>query len=343
MKASVHSGTCARVNAARLLVALAILSGCNAAAPTSPGTSVAQPSASGSPTASVAPTPAMTGLTGHIVFTRAGKFYGDETVFVANIDGTDEMRLTEYGGGGGPWALPDGSRITFSIFPPGGRVTGVVSRLDGSQRVVLPLPPGTLNVGSGPISPDGALLVREAFDDAHPETSGIYVSSTTGADLRRVTQEHFIAGDFSPDGRQLVLFLGPDGSPPPAGALWTVNLDGSGLRQLTPLGVQVQCCFNYRWSPDGSKILFADVDGVLWTIAPDGSQLTQVFKDADGRWAITPTWSPDGSMILFGLDPIANPFAHPVNGFYVVRADGSGLTEVLGGDDFKREPVWVSG
>jgi hypothetical protein len=47
-------------------------------------------------------------------------------------------------------------------------------------------------------------------------------------------------------------------------------------------------------------------------------------------------------MILFALDPSANPFAHPVNGLYVIRADGTGLTLVLGGNDFKREPVWVS-
>jgi Tol biopolymer transport system component len=98
---------------------------------------------------------------------------------------------------------------------------------------------------------------------------------------------------------------------------------------------------NYRWSPDGSKIVFANPDGGLWTIAPDGTGLAEVFHQADA-WAITPTWSPDGSMILFGLDPSPNPFAHPANGLYVIRADGTDVTLVLGGDDFKREPSWVA-
>ena len=92
-----------------------------------------------------------------------------------------------------------------------------------------------------------------------------------------------------------------------------------------------------------TKILFADSSGVLWTIAPDGSKLTQTFKDASGRYAVTPTWSPDGSMIMFALDPTPNQFDHPTNGLYVINSDGSGLDKIIAGNDFKREPVWVSG
>jgi hypothetical protein len=47
-------------------------------------------------------------------------------------------------------------------------------------------------------------------------------------------------------------------------------------------------------------------------------------------------------MIVFGLDDIANPFAHPRNGLYVARSDGSEVTLLLAGDNFKREPVWVA-
>jgi Tol biopolymer transport system component len=67
----------------------------------------------------------------------------------------------------------------------------------------------------------------------------------------------------------------------------------------------------------------------------------RAFKDGRGRYAVTPTWSPDGSMIMFALDPTWNPFDHPTNGRYAIHADGSRLTKVIGGNDFKREPVWV--
>jgi hypothetical protein len=39
-------------------------------------------------------------LTGHIVFTRAGGEYGDETVYVANADGTGQRRITKLGASG---------------------------------------------------------------------------------------------------------------------------------------------------------------------------------------------------------------------------------------------------
>lgn len=81
---------------------------------------------------------------------------------------------------------------------------------------------------------------------------------------------------------------------------------------------------------------------MLWTIAPDGSKLARLFKDANGRYAATPTWSPDGTVILFALDPTSDPFQHPPNGLCVIRADGSDLTQVIGGNNFKREPVWVT-
>jgi Tol biopolymer transport system component len=264
----------------------------------------------------------ITGLSGHIVFTRAGGPYGDETLFVANADGSAERRISKLNSTCCPWATPNGSRLDFA----GGaanRVTTVTANLDGSHRRLLPLPKGTLNLGSGPLTKDGAIIAREGFDDAHPASAGIYLTrSNDGSVVRRVTKTHFIPGDFSPDGKRLVLFKPSSAADPLPGSLWVVETDGAGLRRLTPTRILVECCFNYRWSPDGKKILFGDSAGLLWTIAPDGSNLTRVFKDANGRYAATPTWSPDGSLILFALDPTPDPF---------------------GGNDFKREPVWVSG
>ena len=262
---------------------------------------------------------------------------------MANADGTDERAVGELGANCCPWAAADGSHLVFSGPSTDGRITAVILNLDGSGAVTLPLPAGTLNLASGPISPDGTRLVREGFDDLQPADGGIYMTDLDGSDVVRITEVRFIPGDFSPDGGALLLFSNEEGSPPPAGSLWIVHVDGTGLRQLTPDATKVQCCFNYRWSPDGTTILFAGPEGALWTIAPDGTNLTQVFKDADGRYAVTPTWSPDGSLIMFALDPTSDPFEHPINGLYVIRADGTGLTLVLGGNDFKREPVWVSG
>jgi hypothetical protein len=308
-------------------------------APPAPSTSAVPPGASPTEVLTPEATPGITGLTGRVVFTRAGGRYGDETLFVANIDGSNEKQLSDLDSACCPWAVPDGSLLVRASSAADDRLDPLLFAADGTGARLFPLPDG-LQFGSGPLSPDGKRVVLEGFKVPMAVTS-TYIADVDGTHLEALTKDHFIPGDFSPDGKTVLLFTTPviDGPPRP-GSLWLVDADGSNLRQLTPAETQVQCCFNFRYSPGGRLIVFASQDGGLWTIAPDGSGLTEVFHEA-GRWAITPTWSFDGTMLLFGLDPSADPFAHPPNGLYVSRPDGSGLTQVIGGADFKREPVWL--
>ena len=79
---------------------------------------------------------------------------------------------------------------------------------------------------------------------------------------------------WSPDGKQLV--FGVETTDRGAGeqpALFVVNSDGSGLRQLTPWSLDAGD--RADWSPDGTLILFRapakNNRGNLYTIHPDGS------------------------------------------------------------------------
>lgn len=285
-------------------------------------------------------------LAGRIVFLRAGGTLGDGTVFTANADGSEEHQLSDAGEGCCVWATRNGERVLFSTLAPDRRVTVVTVNFDGSDRFVIPLPDGTLNLGPGPFSPDGTRIAFEGFMvPSAPESKGIFIGNVDGTNLVQITHGGDIPGDWSPDGTQ-VLFVRGDASDLflPL-QLFVVNVDGSGEHQLTPNDVGVPCCWGYRWSPDGSRILFADAEGILWRINPDGTDLTQVFIDAKvmhiRRYANTPTWSPDGSQIMFALSPTPNPFDTSKNGLFVIDADGTGLTLVIGGNDFKREPSWV--
>ena len=73
---------------------------------------------------------------------------------------------------------------------------------------------------------------------------------------------------------------------------------------------------------------------------PDGSNARKLFEDDLGRFVSHPAWSPDGSQIMFASNPVADDFEHRPNGLFVIDADGSNLRQVIGGDDFKREPEW---
>ncbi len=79
-----------------------------------------------------------------------------------------------------------------------------------------------------------------------------------------------------------------------------------------------------RWSPDGSKILFVVVDvWNLYTVEPDGSNLTQVtdFRSNNADW------SPDGMQIVFQSDHANEPENIP--DIYTMSLDGSNLTKIL--------------
>jgi Tol biopolymer transport system component len=286
-------------------------------------------------------------LSGRIIFTRAGGHYGDETLFIANADGSHQRRLTGFGSNCCPRISRDGTRILLAAPGPGGRVTTATVATDGTGLTPIPLPDATLNLGPGAWAPDGKRIAFQGWDDSDHSRNGIYIGdSTDGGNLKRLTSDTIgndIPGDFSPDGKRLAFF---SESPhvQSVGSVWLINLDGTGLKQLTPKG-RVFGWGTVRWSPDGTKILFANARtaraGALWTVRPDGTHLTKLFQDKKGRFAISPTWSPNGSQIMFALDPIADEYQHPPNGLYVINKNGTGLKLVIGGNNFKREPDWV--
>jgi hypothetical protein len=306
--------------------------------PSSPDPSIAAESPSPAPTLDLA------ALEGKILFTRAGGVFGDETIFTANADGTDEQQITDFGETCCPRWSPDGAHILSAAMADDGRFTTQLIEPDGSLVEKIPLPPGTLGLGCNVWSAATDGLACEAFDEADPSNAGIYtIRASDWGDLGRVTESPgHRPFDFSVDGSQIYFFDGE------ALALFAVNVDGSGQQRITPEDLTVEAIdVGYqggRRSPDGSSIVFGDEAGVLWTVHPDGSGLTKLFEDREGRLAATPTWSPDGAHIMFVLDPPgtdANIDDPPLNTLYVVNADGSSPTPVIDSDDWKLKPDWA--
>ena len=335
----------------RLAVGLfaVVLAACQGAPATRPSESVAASTPSSmveSYSFSPAPTLDLATLEGEILLTRAGGEFSDETIFTANADGTDEQRITDFGVTCCPRWSPDGSHILSAASSDDNRFTTQVLNPDGSLVEKIPLPPGTLSLGCNVWSAETERLACQAFDEADPSNAGIYtIRASDWGDLVRVTegtgQEHR-PFDFSVDGSQVFYFDGE------ALALFAVKVEGTGLQRITPEDLTVEAIdvgyHGGRRSPDGSQIVFGDEAGVLWTIRPDGSGLTKVFEDAEGRLAATPTWSPVGAHIMFVLDPAgtdANIDDPPPNALYVMNADGTNPTPVIVSDDWKLKPDWV--
>lgn len=124
-------------------------------------------------------------------------------------------------------------------------------------------------------------------------------------------------------------------APQGAGAIFTVNVDGSDLRRITPWG---GAFMDQGWSPDGQWIVHQRPYGVLTLVHPDGSERHDIpLTLPPGAGAQNPSWSPDGRWILFSFthDNTAN--------IYTVRPDGTSLTQITTepGVDEQR-PVWTS-
>lgn len=85
---------------------------------------------------------------------------------------------------------------------------------------------------------------------------------------------------------------------PTGGDIFTMNSDGTDVRQLTFFGSNGGGTFLGDWSPDGSALVFSqyastNAPNQLWMMNADGSNQHQLLNDSsynDGA----PTFSPDG-------------------------------------------------
>jgi len=106
--------------------------------------------------------------------------------------------------------------------------------------------------------------------------------------------------DVSRDGQWVTYVAYPEFT------LWRSRIDGSEKRQLTFPPMEA---FLPRWSPDGTKIVFTDLQPGrktrMYLVSREGGALEAVLPD-DPFNQIDPTWPPDGRSIVFArshLDP----------------------------------------
>lgn len=289
---------------------------------------------------------------GELLFTRT-TFPDVQTIYATT--GRAERQLTAPGASCCLVRVsPDHRRI---LVMPGSEdiplpITGATINLTGGNFTRIKLTDPTLNLVPQAWSPTGSRIAFEGWDGADPSRAGIYTARVSdGGGLTRVTKRpdglHDVPLDYSPDGRRLVFYreVRPDPDDPDLGrSLWVAGVDGSHAHEITKGAVRPN--WWARWSPDGSRILFAaerlSPSGGVWTIRPDGSHLNQIFHGRADRFPYQPAWSPDGRWIVFALNPTNNVFMHPDNTLYVMRADGSALTLISNSHDFKSQPEWFA-
>jgi hypothetical protein len=280
--------------------------------------------------------------TGTVLYGRWNSKTEQARWFTANVDGSN-VRDLGVTATCARW-LPGGTEILITndaAFSPDHPLRPAIVRADGSNmRPLEGTKDPALNLGCGDVSPDGRFIVLEGFTK-DGSRNGIYVvRSSDGAGLRAVSmsQPGEYIGDpiFSPAETRIAFFRSKAGiSPQGAGAIFTVNVDGSDLQRITPWG---GAFMDQGWSPDDQWIVYQRPYGVLTLVHPDGSERHDIpLMLPPGAGAQNPSWSPDGQWIVFSFthDNTAN--------IYMVRPDGTSLTQITTepGVDEQR-PVWTS-
>ena len=281
------------------------------------------------------------GTNGKIVTNSDNLVTGEEQVYTVDPDGTDEQ-LVYNNSEVGQWS-PDGTRIALvtQLGPP----EVLLFNPDNGSSVDFELPDALypdLALFCGVWSPNGARLACEGQGQTDPSLNGVYtLRSSDGGDLQRVTSDpggDDCPSDYSPNGKRLVVTRANETTY----EIDTVKLDGSGLKQITPDGMDFNFC-NGNWSPQGNDIVFSahvpngDYHSSVWVVHFNGAGLRQLpiagpcggpFSDPTTYGCFNPVWSPDGRKIAFGRNQDDGQ-----RDLYTVNAGGSGLFQVTHTDD----------
>jgi WD40 repeat protein len=159
----------------------------------------------------------------------------------------------------------------------------------------------------------------------------VLLALQTPAQLTR--QIEFYNPDWSPDG-QTLLFESTLGG---KFAIYTIKVDGSGLRRLT---VDTANNEQPRWSHDGRRIVFSSDragHGDLYVMNADGSGQTRLTTTTSGGYYQS-SFSPDGNWILFQGRP---DFRETRDRVYLIRSDGSGWRRLSDSAYGAEGPRWT--
>jgi TolB protein len=256
-------------------------------------------------------------------------------VYTVAPDGSNLVRRTTLGDVFAPAWSPDGTTIAFSrtgldpnVFVMDADGTNLRRVTTGEEEKVQPA-----------WAPDGRSLMYVQFSGAGytGELSLRTVSVDEGTTTVVATCECQWP-TWSPDGSKIVYVSWVPESDDRPGILvpsvFMMNADATGAHNLLAQGMWGHMP---RWSPDGSRIVFAGHDGSglaydVYVIAADGTGLTRLTTLGQNG---SPAFSSDGARIAFD---------HAVPGggtvLHVMDADGSGLQQITDPLGIQRYATW---
>jgi Tol biopolymer transport system component len=286
-------------------------------------------------------------------------------VFSIRPNGKHLFRVTHSGSsqvGTEPNPSPDGRWIAYMIAPENDLEHGRLFKIhpDGEdQKALSSTCTGDCQGDGFPNwSPSGRRIAFQRVLSSDPSQPigfvAIFVMRADGTDVQQITQlsadpsEQARFGDeapsWAPDQSHLAFerFSESRGHQ----AIFTVRLDGSSLKRITPWRLDASQPY---YSPDGRWVAFrsdedSDRKGNIWLVRPNGRRLHAVThaRAGRGKWASC-AFSPDGRYLVSALTPIVNGEQQNAD-VYVMRLDGSHRRKVTNTERYwESAPDWGVG
>jgi tol-pal system beta propeller repeat protein TolB len=209
---------------------------------------------------------------------------------IVDSDGANERTLPTAGAALSPAWSPTGKSIVYVDADDRGTRIAQFDLRTWRPRL---FPASTRGLNITPVyTRDGKNIVWASGGDAPAE---LVLADASGQDSLSVPfvgrrGSETTSPSFSPDGKQIV-FMSPVPLTP---QLYIMNVDGTGLKQLTPV---VPGKRSYRtgpeWSPNGDEIAYQQQAGdfQVWTIRIKDRLMTQLTNEGENE---DPSWAPDG-------------------------------------------------
>ena len=224
---------------------------------------------------------------------------GYQDIYTVDIDGGNELRLTNQNNNFSPLFLPDNSGIIFiatlttDIRSPDWWYGIYRMNIDGSNKKLL-TPPGK-SFGSLSISPDGKKIAATTKTSCN--CNELAVMNTDGSGLKQITFSgaHCTPANWSPDSRKLA-YTKVDYNAG-YGSIYTIGIDGLGNNKLFDGAGTGQT--SSAWSSDGKYLLFTSASK-----QPVGQQPSWKYSLQAGRV--------DGALITSIIENQSMPLLNPI-------------------------------